>query len=262
MEKEKEKVCVRCSLPIKAEQLYTICHGFCTDVYHAKCANLFPADVMSFKRNSGFLWMCESCRKLLHQIRNDGTFLTKQSSPAPNPINKPLVSPSVSPLNISEHDLKEEIRELREQFQVMQQSIADLSLSRAVCSSVQENVPLARSSPKCNTELLHGSKLSAEVNAEKHSDTQQGKFWMFFTRIKNTVSEDQILQMASQVVGSKDIIVKRLVSDWKDISLLPYVSFKVGMDAKYRDVAMISSNWPDGICYREFYNDYKLWEPL
>lgn len=191
------------------------------------------------------------------QIRSDETLIAKRSTLAANTVAKPLVSS----LPVLDHDLKEEIQDLKVKVQAMQQSIADLSLSRAVSSSVQEDVPLARSSPKCNLTLLHGSKSSAGINAENRSSALQDKFWLFLTRIKNTVSEEQISRMVSQVVGSKDIIVKRLLADWKDVSLLPYVSYKIGIDAKYRDVAMISSNWPKGISYREFYLDYKVWEP-
>lgn len=216
------------------------------DVYHAQCVDLFPMDVMSFKRNCNIVWLCESCGKQMRQIRNDKMLPSKQVEYA--------APEMLSPQPSMETDMKEEIRELKEQVQAIQRSVANLSLSRA--SSEQEEIPLARSPPKC--ELLHGSKL--QVNS-KHPSPSREKFWLFFTRIRNTVSENQVFQMVSKVIGSQDIIVKRLVAGWKDVSLLPFISYKIGIDIRYKEVAMSPSNWPKGICYREFYEDYQLWEP-
>lgn len=93
------------------------------------------------------------------------------------------------------------------------------------------------------------------------SSVSQGKFWLFFTRLRNTVNERQMFRMVSTSIGSENVAVKKLVADWKDVSTLPYISFKVGVDVEFKSVAMLPSTWPVGVCYREFYNTYDVWEP-
>lgn len=67
--------------------------------------------------------------------------------------------------------------------------------------------------------------------------------------------------MVAESLGIDDgILVKKLVPYWKDVSLLPFISFKVGIDPIFR--AMCSSTWPTRINFREFREQCNTWQPL
>ena len=105
---------------------------------------------------------------------------------------------------------------------------------------------------------MHGSKCSTATRNASVPPVPHEKFWLFFTHLKNTVSESQMHGLVSTSIGSSDIIVKKLVADWKDITRLPYVSFEIGIDADYKDMVMLPSTWPAGVHFREFHNNYDL----
>lgn len=254
METTNETICSKCCTAVISGQPYTICQGFCTDAYHADCVNLTDADVMSFNRNRCIWWLCVSCTNMMCNIRNDKSLLSKRSSFA---LQREQTVKSVPPL---EADMKNDILEMKKEIAIIQRTLADHSNVHG-SASINESTPLARSSPKCDKTLMFGSKCSSTNVSTSSSSTTQEKFWLFFTRLKNTVNEDQMLRMVSTAIGSNNVTVRKLVACWKDISTLPYVSFKIGIDPEFKNVAMLSSTWPTGVCYREFHNNYELWEP-
>lgn len=247
METKNDTICSKCNTAVADGQTYTICQGFCTDAYHAECVKLTDADVLSFKRNRCIWWLCVSCTSLMSQIRNDKSLLSKRSNFAPEDNQS---------MNMV---LANDILELKKEIAIIQRTIADQSDRTATTTSINDSPPLARSSPKSNRKLMHGSKCSNDSSSI--SSVPRDKVWLFFTRLRNTVSENQMLRMVSTAIGSKNVIVKKLVADWKDVSTMPYVSFKIGIEAEFRNIAMRRSTWPVGVCYREFYNEYDIWEP-
>lgn len=251
MDEKQKTICVRCSAPITAEESYTICQGFCSDAYHASCVKLTQDDVASFRRNHCIWWMCVKCGNMMRELRNDDSLISKRSKCTSKPIEPKLTT-------VQKKSLSEEIVELKEQITSIHQSIADLSVVRKeVQVSLEKDAPLAQSSPMSFSRLMHGSNHSNRSD----SSVVQDKFWLFFTRIKNTVNEERILKMVANCIGSKDAVVKKLVSKRINVATLPFISFKVGIDTELKDVALNPASWPEGVCFREFHDSYKLWEP-
>lgn len=144
----------------------------------------------------------------------------------------------------------------------IQKTLCDLTAFRMSISPTSADRPLAHSSPtsnECQTTNYIGTAPRRIRNDSTH---RSGKFWLYFNRIKNDVTENEMYSMVAESLGNTDaIIVKKLVSSWTDVSRLPYVSFKVGVDDSLRERALCSSTWPRGICFREFKEQCYTWEP-
>lgn len=256
MESTSEMVCVKCSTSITAGEEFVICQGFCTDVYHAACVKLSTDEVTSFKRNHCIWWLCEECGKFLYKIRKDKSLYAARLMQKPKTVvaNTKPISPTVSNM-----DLQEEIQKLKVQMNAVHQSIVDLTTANTLATDTShDHTPLAQSSPKQFSTLMHGSKCvipSTDLSASRN------KFWMFFTRIKRSVNEQQIMKLVNDSIGTCDVVVKKLVSRWRDVSTMPFISYKVGIDVGLKDLAMNPSSWPKGISFREFQDDYEIWEP-
>lgn len=103
----------------------------------------------------------------------------------------------------------------------------------------------------------HSGRLSSAAVEQR---APNDRFWLFFTRVKNYVTERQILEFVTDSLGTDDAFVKKLVPAWKDTLSMPYVSFKVGVDVRLKETALLPSTWPAGLRFREFRED--VWEPL
>lgn len=243
--------CRRCESAIMVGEANVICQGFCTDAYHASCARLTEDVIAAFRHNCCIWWMCTSCGILMRQIRDNKEYKGKRSK---------IENDDVVPVLVDRRSelLEKDISILKEQMSSLQQSIADFERSRSVVSidSVSGDRPLAQSSPEhlSSSRFLLGSKTFSSMGSSPSASHE--KCWSFFTKIKHTVNEDQIRNMVSRSIGASNAIVKKLVSRWRDISTMPFISFKVGIDVGLKDMAMRS-----GICFREFHDNYELWEP-
>lgn len=152
----------------------------------------------------------------------------------------------------------------------------ELSMVKQQISQIRENIsagPIAdhertlessvatQASPLSSTRLQFGSRLDSNANSCSDAAGAQ-RFWLFFTRVKNTVTEDQMLDMVRKSLHHTSNIapvVKKLTPYWMDASTMPYISFKICIDPSLKTTAMLPSTWPKNICFREFYN--RVWEP-
>lgn len=158
-------------------------------------------------------------------------------------------------------DVYSGIAELKREIATIHKTLADLTATRLNASSgIDNGQPLAHSSPTLSEGIKQGCRGAGE---RRNVVDTKSKFWLFFTRIKNDVTEDEIRSMVSESLGpDRDtLLVKKLVPAWKDVSLLPFISYKVGIDPELKQRALCPSTWPRGISFREFQERLDAWEP-
>lgn len=257
-------VCKSCSAATVGE-VVIVCEGFCANTYHAKCVELSIDEKKCCLVNPHIYWICAECSSFLRDIRYSNEMKsefekrTKQQHSSQDSSRNENRSAS--------NNVSDDIVEMKQQIENINKTLAELSqLSNSrFCESSLSAVdqPIAHSSPSSPYKLIHGCrKVEARRNITQHVKNADGKFWLFFTRIKNDVTEDEIRVMVTESLGiDDDLVVKKLVPDWKDTSLLPCISFKVGIDVSLRDRAICSSTWPEGICFRQFQEKSSAWEP-
>lgn len=234
------------------------CDGFCLSLYHTKCLRMPVEDVICCNRNTQIWWMCNSCCKVMRKIRNSEAMLIERSTLDYEPRMEELQTASTAT------DIIVEIADVKQQIASLRESITDLMSSRET-SLNPSSQPVAQSSPNASAKLLlQGTRCDANCVESSANIVDREKFWLFFTRIRNTVSEQQMLEVVSGSLGNesrKSTVIKKLVPCWKDVTTMPYVSFKVGIDPGLKNIALLPSTWPTGICFREFQDHIRVWEP-
>lgn len=211
------------------------------------------------------------CSEMLREIRYTDNMQAKFKSTS-TVIHRTIENDS-NTKHVSSIEPTDAISEIRTEIASIQNTLADLTAFRlsVLGTTTCNEQPLAHSSPVPSTSYssTHGCCVGNRTgaiprqmsNASYHPSNNE-KFWMFFSRVKNDVTEDEIRAMVAACLGTTDlIIVQKLVSNWIDLAQLPYISFKVGIDVKFRDRAMLPSTWPSGIYYREFREKCFTWRP-
>lgn len=112
------------------------------------------------------------------------------------------------------------------------------------------------------TKIFCGTSQSASNALEARSDEN---FWVYLTKISPEVSENDVLNLAKERLQTEDVVVRSLVPRGKPLSMLSFVSFKVGVHNDYKSKAMDPATWPKGIQFREFVdndsNSRHFWKP-
>lgn len=242
-------ICKKCTKPLNGVSV--VCEGFCLNAFHLECAKLSFDELLCYRKVPNVYWMCDNCKLEIDNIRKSGTLQTGSTS----------IQPIVN-LDVNRHD--EEIAELRHQITVIRQTLSDIS---STCTSSRPGStsaisPLAQSSPLSKPGLLLGTRNIGQSCSSVGSSAVEGeKYWLFFTRVKNTATERDITEMVTDSLEVLDagVVAKKLVPPWKDAYSLPFISFMVGIDIRYKEKAMLQSTWPAGIYYREF--RHNVWEP-
>lgn len=250
-------ICQHCSQPICDGQRMVSCDGFCLNLYHIECSGLTTEDFVCCNRNTQIWWMCSTCCKMMNNLRRSEDMQTERTKYDYQSDAKQ--SPSIS----TAMEIVKEMADVKQQIAEIRDCITGLTSSREA-SLDSSSQPIAHSSPSSSSKLLQGSRLATHSAGSSAQIVDREKFWLFFTRIKNSVTEQQMLDVVSNSLGGgsrESTVIKKLVPRWKDVTTMPYVSFKVGIDPVLKNIALLSSTWPMGICYREFLSHVRVWEP-
>lgn len=89
-------------------------------------------------------------------------------------------------------------------------------------------------------------------------------FALFLTNIECHTTEDDISRLVCEsldIANMKNVKVRKLVPKGKTNDELVFVSFKVGLEAELKTIALKPSTWPRGIKYREFVSRNVTWKP-
>lgn len=114
------------------------------------------------------------------------------------------------------------------------------------------------------TSLIAGTGSSTSTLGVSVVPTKKQKFWLYLSRISPSVTVEQVVALAKQRLETDEVEVVKLVARGRDVSMLTFISFKVGIDEELKTKALSSSTWPKGIFFRQFTDNRSnknFWEP-
>lgn len=239
--------CHKCDVEIRPEDTVVRCEVFCKaeHVYHAKCVGL-SYDEGCACLHSNICWMCDSCR---HAI-DYGRFRKAETATSDTRI----------------FATQDEVVHLKTEVERINTIVMQFTSPPSTIEASAElthhtmNVPLSTSSPLTST---RSNIVDPAVDLPSDVNINNNTLQLYVSNIANDVTENEIGLMVCEALGAERVFnVKCLVSPWKDTSTLDYVSFKVVVDAQYRDTALNASKWPTGVRCREFRDRYSsVWRP-
>lgn len=236
-------VCEKCKTPIALNVSAIQCNGFCenTAKFHIDCVGLSYAEAMACMR-ADIMWMCDCCRELLKNIKFRN--IIKHLKPI--------------------EDSREEIDRLRLDIAKINDTLSriirpinnDSTVNVATNSHVENEQHNEKMSDVLSSTRIHRSTLN-----ESSQDCTE--FSLFVSNIAPDVTNNQLKTLICEKLNiTESLPVKRLVSPWKDPASLQYISFKVDLDRKYKNIALDSTIWPRGVRCREFKSfQQSSWRP-
>lgn len=243
------------------------CNGFCKAEFHLKCCNIGSTLADELARNKQLFWMCQSCTKLMDDIR----FVSSVRAAHETGQKTAVCSHNEIVEKLKSEMMVELKKEIRSNFTAL---INSSSLT-----------PKSSTRPETAVGTLRSRRLfpNPVTNEPRHQDLLVGtgnslspslgtftvpapnkKFWIYLSRISRDVSAEQIRDLTAHRLDTQDIEVFRLVANGKNINELTFISFKIGVNYDLKAKALSPSTWPKGILFREF-RDNKVysnfWRP-
>lgn len=252
--------CLQCSEPVKTLK-FMKCQGFCEKVAHIECVSLSRPNMDFINEQPNLFWFCNSCSGIMNS----------------KPIRDAFAALTDAFRNLSEthrsamEGVKTELAKNREQVEVLASKISAVPAT-APAAPATSVPPIGWShvtrktnkrtfgaagltSPDVPSLSCGTKKLSANIASISTVPPEPEKCWVFLSRIAASASEDDILALATECIPCDEPIeVRKLVKKDADLSSMRFISFKIGVDEKYREVALSAETWPDGVFFREFIN--------
>lgn len=241
--------CEECSLCIHIELgLYSVCAGPCGKSYHISCIGMSSDQLRNV--SNGMVWLCKECLPAFTKWRN---VTQKSSTPSPDATS---AIDEISELKLEISSIKDTLNRL---------IMHDPS---AISASPLHSTPNATS-----TELMAGTNNSylsdTELARNEQSETQEAQtndcFSLLLTNINSATTENDVEMMVHRCLGAPTgdcVNVIKLVPKRTDCRSLDYISFKIVLKWRWKDLAMRASTWPYGIKFRAFVNrSSNAWKP-
>lgn len=238
------------------------CGGYCDNIYHFACCGTTRSTYEMVSSNS--FWLCDECRATVNNR-------CLKELCATDPVIQCV---------------KGELEEIKKRIEMLagaidagaantQTSLQQIEKQLAECKPVKlqsadklevtprgpTNWPsMIRSAPKRRREEQHISYRDVTVGTNTNLLTAvatvpaaEKKFWIYLSRIHPDVSADNISDLVKECLQCDEPpeIVKLVRKD-VDLKLLRFVSFKIGVDPKFKSTALSPCTWPTGILFREF----------
>lgn len=255
-----ESSCLQCSEPVKTLK-FIKCQGFCEKVAHLDCVSLSRANMDLISEQPNLFWFCNSCSGIMN---------SKHVRDAFGALTEALQNLSETHRSALE-GVRTELEKNREQVEVLVTKISAVPAAAPTTPAapgLSSGWPsLARKSNKRSfgaaglispdqPSLSRGTKKpSANIPSVATVPPEPEKCWIFLSRIAVSATEDDILALATECIPCDEPIeVRKLVKKDADVTAMRFISFKIGVDEKYREVALSADTWPDGIFFREFVN--------
>lgn len=242
--------CSKCAVVIYTElALYVVCSGTCGNSFHIACAGMSRDHLRALRH--GLMWMCNECLPAFNNWKN-----SQQKTIPPTDLDK----------------LHCEIAELKSQVSLIVDTLQRTSNDTSVESlQLRHSTPITTAKICVSNDVYEcDTKNDNQSRRSQPTDDVQTKvigacFSLLLTNISNNVLEDDIEAMVCRCLGApvEDCLnVVKLVSKRTDCRLLDYISFKVKLKEKWKDLALRNSTWPEGIEFREFEHRRKIvWKP-
>lgn len=232
--------CKQCSLPVIGLDNMK-CHGFCSQLVHLKCIGWKRPNMDFVNQNDNLLWLCNDCLNILDCVKANGTI------PAVQEVFAKAVEQSLQQVSSQINDIKTAIMSI--------QGTSSTAAPQAWPALKRARAEVDRSPRvKHSGELMVGTKLlDSTSKLIRTVPKPEAKFWLYLSRIDPGVSEDDVITLVQECLKCDDtIVVRKLLKKDADLASLQFISFKVGLNIKYKNAALNTSTWPSGILFREF----------
>lgn len=254
--------CDHCAKPVKSDEESVTCIAFCDRMIHLRCsanAKLNKPFMNIVQSCPNLAWMCDECAKLMKCCR----------------FKSAMVSFGCALEAITEKQ-EQAHAELRKEIAKQGQQIAQLSKGFALSTPTllkpelpERQPPLKRRRHEISPSkpLVGGTKVATEDNAFTEVLTvpePKELFWLYLSRIHPSVKPESIEKLVKDCVQCEDLVkVVPLIKKDADMSRLSFISYKIGLDPKLREIALSAETWPKGILFREFENgnSKNMWLP-
>lgn len=256
------KNCGKCIKAIRGIE-FAKCGGFCDNTFHFTCCGTTRPVYEMISSNS--FWLCDECRATVN-----------------NRCLKELCD-NVPALQA----LKPELDELKERITTLTSAV-DASVASTTASLCKFEKQLTEFKPVNHTSLIdkpgsiprgnhYWPTISRPVSKRRREEqyatnrdvvvgtnssllttvatvpAAESKFWIYLSRIHPDVSCENIHELMKECLQCDEPAeVVKLVRKDVDIKTLRFVSFKVGINPKYKTTALSPNTWPTGILFREF----------
>lgn len=225
-------LCKTCSEGIDMHSLYTVCEGRCAKKFHATCVGVSETQLCALTKN--IVWICDDCMFEYCRARD-----RIPESPKAQPVEYNVILAHIA--------------DLKSQIEIIVNSIAELPTSIACPTS---SVSTQRHSTPINSPKPLNSVSACRSECSRSSTHNRGdSFSLLLTNIDRRATENEITSLVSQslcVPEPECMDVTKLVPRWKSCANLDFISFKVVLPGRWKQLALNASTWPREVKVREF----------
>ena len=240
-----ENVCDHCAKPVQSDGDIVTCMGFCNQTAHAKCAKMNSAFLKVLHERKNLFWMCDECVKLMKMARFKGALSS--------------ISCAVSEIASSHGEVISELKQAilvnAQQMELLSKQVTETVTTPLTSRFVTGEPPKKRrreERTKANKPLLIGTN-SSTSQAVTTVPPPKELFWLYLSRIHPSVKSEAVVELVKNSLQCEDPVkVFPLLKKDADLNTMNFISFKVGLDTKYRDIALSTSTWPRSLLFREF----------
>lgn len=229
--------------------------AFCERMVHLNCTGnkttkLNKSFVKIVHENPNLLWMCDECVKLMKMAR----FKTSVSS----------FGEAINAITEKQESVHAEIKkQLAEQGQQIAQLSRRMTPGPRVISS--QPTPKRRRDEELaiNKPLLGGTRIVADTGVITVPEPVELS-WVYLSRIHPSVQPEAVERLVKDCLEGIDTIkAVPLVKRGADKTRMSFISYKIGIDPKFREMALNAETWPKGLMFREFedHTSKNLWQP-
>lgn len=230
--------CTQCKKTV-SDSDRIVCHGYCGAEFHMICAKVdLPLLDQLGQYDGNLFWMCNECAKLFqnsHFRRIDDE-------------NRSTIK-----------SMQDDITKLSETVSKLLNSAPPGTPSwttqeRPRIGAKRRLMPASKPAPSLPQSSQGRKVLSVPVPVVS-STLSVDKCWIWLGSFSPKFTESDICAMVKECLSCDEgdmIEACALVKKGVDVGGLRSVTFKVGVDKRFREAAMDANNWPAGVSFREF----------
>ena len=258
-------MCGECKLTIN--EFEPIRCGFCEKNYHInqQCCGINSRVCREFLAQGKIIYICPTCRETLNG-RSINAYVDSS------------INTYVDSLQLNQPqlltDLPNQVQKLFDIVDVLSKKIDNLP-----SNSTSENPPVGTPNVMMSTTPVWPVKsvkrrrierMPMQIESDRGENdidlsdlsvpsivpvAVQNRFWLYLSGLNPQLSDSDIQKIISRCLHTTEpVIAVRLVRKGIDTSNFTYVSYKIGLDPKYKDAALNPASWPTGMLFREFVN--------
>lgn len=248
-------ICKSCAVCIYNREfgLFVVCAGPCKSSHHISCVGISMEQRRAI--SGGIVWLCEECLPALNDCRKD-----ERSSP---------ISPAANATRSDIIELRSQVSMLMETLHRIIPDDASAAIPSMLHSTPVVTTDIYETNDSCNndtgTDRIEQTPNSNGPAPYETTTTDERCFALLLSNIDSSASESDVKAMVCKCLNvpvDDRVSLVKLVSKRIDCRLLDYVSFKVLLKWKYKDLALNTASWPTGIRFREFHHrSIQTWKP-